>query len=59
MDLYRVRFVNRDVGWIMGWDVVFRTSDGGETWLRCPISDGSDLWFIDEKKGWDSGSSYI
>ena len=55
-----VQFVNANVGWIMGNPgLVFRTTDGGTTWLQqtngVPSGDFHDLDFVDSDNGWIVG----
>ncbi|MDL1879360.1 T9SS type A sorting domain-containing protein, partial [Cytophagia bacterium CHB2] len=33
-NLYKVRFVNNHVGWVLGGSGVFKTTDGGNSWTR-------------------------
>lgn len=63
-DLYKVQFLNRKVGWIVGGEtyngVVLKTTDGGETWVDLnpvtPYSNGfTKLKFFSENFGYISG----
>lgn len=56
-----VQFANADVGWIIGNPgLVFRTTDGGTTWLQqsngVPASELYDLDFVDFDNGWIVGN---
>ncbi|MBI4534681.1 MAG: T9SS type A sorting domain-containing protein [Ignavibacteriae bacterium] len=56
-----VKFVNRNVGWIVGLDQdfghdqsVYRTTDGGTTWTQA-MNQPSYMWavdFVDDQHGW-------
>lgn len=59
--LVDVFFINADKGWAVGMDsTVLRTTDGGQTWLRCDLVVSNNfffrsVYFIDEMKGWTAG----
>jgi len=33
-DLYKVRFVNSNAGWVLGENAIYKTVDGGKTWAK-------------------------
>lgn len=57
LPLNDVRFWNENLGWAAGDQGLFRTTDGGETWLMS--SSGEDMeavYFVSETEGWASGN---
>lgn len=70
-DMFSVEFLTRHVGWAVGHGspehtFVFRTSDGGETWERVPLVDGSShgetfraVRFSDALHGWIAGDRML
>ncbi len=57
--LYRIRFVNPQVGWISGQEgLILHTTDGGRTWVRQGTPTRVNLFsvsFADEQYGWAVG----
>ncbi len=58
-----IDFVNNDIGWLAGYSTLFKTDDGGETWVSIPSEGYSEIYsidFINESVGWaisyDDGS---
>lgn len=59
-------FVNSNDGWFVSDNAIYKTSDGGNNWVKQyenPKDDGGnysigDLYFIDELKGWVGYSVY-
>jgi photosystem II stability/assembly factor-like uncharacterized protein len=65
--LWRIRFYNEKIGWIagkeknnvgdQGYDILFKTTDGGDTWLlnyrkeNEPVFGLQDVVFTDERNG--------
>ncbi len=53
-------FLDDQVGWVVGWDEVYHTTDGGETWkiqdtpnpLQLSLN---EVFFINEDIGWIAG----
>lgn len=56
MEMYSVYFVDRDTGWVAGEWGVYKTTDGGDTWIG---QDRADLCtavhFVDGNTGWTVG----
>lgn len=52
--LSRVRFADDDTGWIVGFDNIFYTQDGGDSWSLQSISGGlfEDISFVDPLHPW-------
>jgi photosystem II stability/assembly factor-like uncharacterized protein len=71
----RLFFLSRELGWAAGTDgaefVVFRTADGGRTWVQSRseaperIANVTDLFFADSQRGWlitwhgDDGGTHL
>jgi photosystem II stability/assembly factor-like uncharacterized protein len=62
--LSRITFVNDRTGWIVaGLNSILRTADGGQSWslvssnLSGTDNDVTGLSFVDEDRGWASGST--
>jgi photosystem II stability/assembly factor-like uncharacterized protein len=48
-------FINDDIGWSAGENVIYQTKDGGNTWISLPISQGlnfNGIDFINDLVGW-------
>ena len=47
-----VYFIDKNHGWIVGYDVILRTTDGGRTWKEEHIPGWFlDVYFVSEKEG--------
>ncbi len=57
-----VHFINDNKGWVMSYNSILTTEDGGNTW-ETQLSSDDDffrrLFFIDENEGWALGWEYI
>jgi photosystem II stability/assembly factor-like uncharacterized protein len=60
---FDVFFINRDVGWIVGFKDVLHTIDGGATWTAqrplWPYSTTETVAFADARVGWAAGPAGI
>ncbi len=56
-DLYDVKFVGRDLGWIVGEGVILRTQNGGVSWTVQEFPDFifDECNFVDSNTGWAVG----
>jgi M6 family metalloprotease-like protein len=56
-----IYFVNKDIGWIVGWGgTILKTTDRGVTWVQQASGVGVNLYsvfFQDSKQGWVVGDS--
>src|SRR5574342_421568 len=59
--LYKVRFVNANVGWILGENGIYKTIDGGTTWVKQNPATrfGNVLLALNESIAFYSGSIHI
>ncbi len=56
--LYKVRFSDKDNGWIVGASgLIYRTTDGGDNWISQRQKDYelSSIYFVNENIGWAVG----
>ena len=61
-DFTRVFMIDSLNGWVLGFDSVFNTSDGGNNWIYKNIGIGgafTDIYFINIQTGWLSGITYV
>jgi photosystem II stability/assembly factor-like uncharacterized protein len=59
---FDVQFGSPDLGWIAGFEGIFRTTDGGQTWLRSTSSGlgwNTSVFFIDSLHGWCTNPSGV
>jgi len=57
-DLYDVKFVTDDIGWVVGFGIISKTTDGGISWhdqLLDPLGRFYTCYFADSLKGWAVG----
>jgi len=63
IEIFKMVFVNNNVGWIIDFGSIYKTKDGGNSWTQqnyTPIHSGlNDIFFIDEDNGWVSGDGAI
>jgi len=57
---YGCFFLNEQTGWVVGWDEVYHTDDGGENWVAQEVPDPlglglNEVYFINEDTGWIAG----
>jgi photosystem II stability/assembly factor-like uncharacterized protein len=56
-------FVNKNIGFIIGlWGNLFRTSDGGDTWVKIPTNTDVnlyDIFFVNDKVGNCGGDPHL
>lgn len=48
-------FINENLGWLAGFEKVYKTSDGGNNWISDfePVDFGAkEMFFLDKKDGW-------
>jgi photosystem II stability/assembly factor-like uncharacterized protein len=60
--LRKIQYLNEDLGWVVGDQVMLFTEDGGLSWSKYSqtfILDIYCLFFIDERNGWVCGSDNI
>lgn len=46
-----IHFIDENFGWALGDNGFWRTTNGGETWVKGSLN-GKSLFFIDENTGW-------
>lgn len=58
--LYKVQFANSNIGWILGENGIYKTADGGKTWMQQNASTrfGNLLLALNENVVFYSGSFY-
>jgi photosystem II stability/assembly factor-like uncharacterized protein len=57
-DLHDVKFVSDNIGWVVGFGIISRTTDGGLSWneqLSDPLARFYTCYFADSLKGWAAG----
>ncbi len=62
VDIHDMVFVDRYYGWIVGWNYVGKTTDGGTTWQQQDYGANHNLLgahFLDRQRGWIVGQSWI
>ena len=60
--MYSNCFINSQTGWIIGWDKIYKTNNGGVSWTQqtTDITDGfSDIQFYDQNIGWIVGKNGV
>jgi photosystem II stability/assembly factor-like uncharacterized protein len=60
--LYSVYFTNLNTGWAVGSDIIYKTTDSGETWFQVYNESVGYLWsvyFINENIGWVVGDTML
>ncbi|MCK4236446.1 MAG: hypothetical protein KAX38_04955, partial [Candidatus Krumholzibacteria bacterium] len=63
-DFYHVRFMNDTLGFVLGYHGVFRTDDGGTSWVNnwlpvVPYKGAWDMSLVDESVGYLLGSRWM
>ena len=61
-ELYSVFFLNTNLAWAAGHDVILKSTDGGSTWATQTTTGGNwitSLYFLDSLNGWAMSYSYI
>lgn len=53
-------FLDDQTGWVVGWDEVYHTEDGGDTWEQQDVPDPlqlglNEVFFINQDTGWIAG----
>ena len=60
--LYSVYFTNLNTGWAVGSDIIYKTTNSGETWFQVYNESVGYLWsvyFINENIGWVVGDTIL
>ncbi|MFI5406862.1 MAG: YCF48-related protein, partial [Nitrososphaerales archaeon] len=52
-------FTDQNIGWVTGSVGVFKSTDGGITWIEKNLVGGASIYFIDANNGWICGGDGI
>ena len=52
-------FKDQNIGWTTGSDGIYKSTDGGITWIQKSFVSSSSIFFLDENSGWAVGESGI
>lgn len=57
--IHSIFFIDQSIGWVIGSAGIYKSIDGGNTWIQKSSVEGSSVYFIDSNNGWIVGSNGI